>query len=76
MDEENLETNNIDTIMYAKGQKVKMDIDLWHKRFGHIQFPRLQDMQLKQLVFGLSKFNTHKDKVCEACQLGKQHQLP
>ena len=34
-----LKTNNVDTAMFAKGQKVESDIDLWNKRFGHANFP-------------------------------------
>ena len=71
-----LDTNDVGTTMYAKGQKVEFDIELWHKRFGHINFPKLRDMQSQQVVFGLPKFSDHKGKTCEACQLGKQHRLP
>jgi hypothetical protein len=37
-----LNTNNDSTVIYARGQKVELDIDLWHKRFGHINFLQLQ----------------------------------
>ena len=33
-------------------------------------------METKNIIFGLPKFNGEKGQVCEACQLGKQHQLP
>ena len=36
----------------------------------------LQELQAKQVVFGLPKFSGRKAQVCEACQLGKQHRLP
>ena len=71
-----LDTNSVKTAMYAKGQRVDIEIDLWHKRFSHNNLPRLQDMQAKQVVFGLPKFSGRKDRVCEACQLGKQHRIP
>ena len=32
-----LETNEVGNAMFAKGQKVELDIDLWHKRFVEIQ---------------------------------------
>ena len=41
------------TAMFTKGQKA----DLWHKRIGHVNYQRLQDLQLKQVVFGLPKFS-------------------
>jgi hypothetical protein len=44
-----------DTALFAKGQKPKSDIDLWHKRIGHVNFRRLQDLQTKHVVFGLPK---------------------
>ena len=57
--------------MFAKGQKAESDIDLWHKRIGHVNYQRLQDLQSKQVVFGLPKFSGRKAQICEACQLGK-----
>ena len=36
-----LDTNDVGTTMFAKGQKVESDIDLWHKRIGHINYQRL-----------------------------------
>ena len=44
------------TAMFAKGQKAESDIDLWHKRIGHINYQSLKDLQSKQVVFGLPKF--------------------
>ena len=62
-----LDTNDVGLIMYAKGQKVESNIELWHKRFNHINFPKLQDMQSNQVVSGLSKFSGQKGEICEAC---------
>ena len=66
-----LKTNDVDTVMFAKGQKVESDTDLWHKRFNHVNFPWLREMQTKNIVFGLPKFSGWNNQVCEACQLGK-----
>jgi hypothetical protein len=65
-----------DTALFAKGQKAESDIDLWHKRIGHVNYQRLQDLQTKQVVLGLPKFSGRKAQICEACQLVKQHRLP
>jgi hypothetical protein len=65
-----------DTALFAKGQKAESDIDLWHKQIGHVNNQRLQDLQTRQVVLGLPKFSGRKAQICEACQLGKQHQLP
>ena len=35
------------TAMFARGQKAESDIDLWHKRIGHVNYQRLQDLQSK-----------------------------
>ena len=59
------------TTMFVKGQKVESDIDLWHKRIGHVNHQWLQDLQSKQVVFGLPKFSGRKAQICEPCQLGK-----
>ena len=50
-----LETNDVGIAMFAKGQKVESSIDLWHKWFGHINFPRLREMQTNNIVFSLPK---------------------
>jgi hypothetical protein len=61
-----------DTALFAKGQKAESDIDLWHKRIGHINNRRLQDLQTRQVVLDLPKFSGRKAQICEACQLRKQ----
>jgi hypothetical protein len=65
-----------DTALFAKGQKAESDIDLYHKRISHVNYRRLQDLHTRQVVLGLPKFSGRKAQICEACQLGKQHQLP
>ena len=42
-----LDMNDVDTAMFAKGQKVESDIDLWHKRIGHVNYQRFQDLHSK-----------------------------
>ena len=66
-----LDTNDVGTALFAKGQKVESDIDLWHKRIGQINYQRLQDLQSKQVAFGLPKLSDPKAQICEAFQLGK-----
>ena len=66
-----LDSTDDGTAMFAKGQKAKMDINLWHKRIGHVNYQWLQDMQSKQVVFGLPKFSGRNAQICEACQHGK-----
>ena len=66
----------VKTALFAKGQKIESDIELWHKWFIHVNFPRLLEMQMKNIVFSLPRFSGQNGHVCEACQLGKQHRLP
>ena len=60
-----LNTNNVCTALFAKGQKIELDIDLWHKRIGHVNYQRLEDLQLKQVVFDLPKFSDRKAQICK-----------
>ena len=39
-----LDTNQVETALFAKGQMVELDIDLWHKWFGHVNLTRLHEM--------------------------------
>ena len=57
-----LETNEIGTSMFAKGQKVESDINLRHKWSGHVNFSRLREKQTKNIVFGLPKFSGRNDQ--------------
>jgi len=48
------------------------DTWLWHKRLCHIHMHHLNQLNRKQLVEGLPKLKFEKDRICEACQRGKQ----
>ncbi|KAK2970053.1 hypothetical protein RJ640_008914 [Escallonia rubra] len=50
----------------------KNDIWLWHRRLGHVHMDLIKKLLSKELVIGLSKLKFVKDKVCDACQYGKQ----
>ena len=45
---------------------------LWHKRIAHIHMDHLNKLISKELVIGLPKIRFEKDKLCDACQKGKQ----
>jgi len=45
---------------------------LWHKRLAHIHMHHLNRIASKDLVIGLPKFKFERNKLCEACQKGKQ----
>ena len=59
--------------MFVHGASVIADVDIWHKRIGHVNLQKLKLMQSKEIVIELPKFKVDSmHKVCEACQLGKQ----
>ena len=45
---------------------------LWYKRIAHINMDHLNRLILNDLVVGLPKLKFEKDKLCDACQKGKQ----
>ena len=45
---------------------------LWHRRIAHIHMDHLNKLVRKDLVVGLPKLHFEKDKLCDACQKGKQ----
>ena len=48
--------------------------DSWlrHRRLGHASMKTLNKLVKNDLVIGLHKFKFDKDKICDACQFGKQ----
>jgi len=45
---------------------------LWHKCIAHIHMHHLNIIASKDLVIGLPKLKFESDRICEACQKGKQ----
>jgi len=45
---------------------------LWHRRLAHIHMHHLNRIASKDLVIGLPKLRFERNKLCEACQMGKQ----
>ena len=67
-----LDSHEMKSAMFAKGTKADSDIELWHKRIGHINLQKLKAMQLKGVVIGLPTFKERDiEGVCAACQFGK-----
>ncbi|KAH9650254.1 hypothetical protein KPL70_026300 [Citrus sinensis] len=48
------------------------DCWLWHRRLGHASMDLISKISKDDLVKGLPKIGFQKDKICEACQFGKQ----
>ena len=62
-----LGSHEMKSSMFAKDHKGDADIELWHKRIGHINLQKLKGMQSKGVVIGLSTFTKEIVEVCEAC---------
>ena len=45
---------------------------LWHRRLGHASMDLIQKLSSNELVRGLPKSKFNKDRICDACQFGKQ----
>ena len=46
----------VQVAMFAHGRGVIADIEIWHKRIGHLKLQRLKSMQTQSVVAGLPKF--------------------
>jgi hypothetical protein len=63
----------VEAAMFAQGTGVVANMDIWHKRIGHVNEQRLTSMHNLEIVTGLPKFKMDgMHKICEACQFGKQ----
>ena len=68
-----LASTEIKSAMFAKGLKVESDLNVWHKRIGHINLQKLQNMQSKGVILKLPNFTAKEiTGICEACPFGKQ----
>lgn len=45
---------------------------LWHRCLGHMHFDLINKITSKNLVDGLPNIKLFEDKLCDACQMGKQ----
>ncbi|WVZ70160.1 LOW QUALITY PROTEIN: hypothetical protein U9M48_018848 [Paspalum notatum var. saurae] len=45
---------------------------LWHRRLAHVGMRNLATLQKDEHILGLTNVSFEKDKVCSACQAGKQ----
>ena len=72
-----LDSHEMKSAMFAKSTKADSDIELWHKRIGHINLNKLKEMQSKAVIIRLPTFKEKEiESVCETCQFAKQHRHP
>lgn len=59
--------------MFVQNTGVVANIEIWHKRIGHVNVQRLKSIQNQNIVTRIPKFKVDgMHGVCEACQFGKQ----
>jgi hypothetical protein len=58
----------IDTCLIAK---TNMDW-LWHRRLAHVGMKNLHKLLKGEHILGLTNVHFEKDRICRACQVGKQ----
>ena len=59
---------NSETCLVAKSSKGW----LWHRRLAHVGMRNLANLQRGEHVLGLTNVSFEKDRICSACQAGKQ----
>ena len=52
------------------------DLELWHRRYGHLGITNLKKLVNSNMVEGFKGTLTGKLDVCEPCAYGKQHRAP
>ena len=61
-----------DSMCFYSKENAKLNW-LWHKRLSHLNFKNINKLSKNELVSGLPKMSFSKDKLCSACEKGKQH---
>ena len=63
--------------LFTRKNAVIFDMDIWHKRIGHVNVQRLKAMESKRIMTVLPRFaSLEMQKICDACQFGKQARHP
>jgi transposase InsO family protein len=67
-------TNKVtpETCLVAKSDKGW----LWHRQLAHVGMRNLAKLQKDSHIIGLTNVVFEKDRICGACQAGKQHGVP
>ena len=63
--------SNLSQCLMANENKNEEVSSLWHRRLGHASMDLMSKLIKKNLVKGLPKVNHERNKLCDACQLGK-----
>jgi hypothetical protein len=66
------ERAQLDTCLLAKSSMSW----LWHRRLAHVGMRNLDKLLKREHILGLTNVSFEKDRVCSACQAGKQVGVP
>jgi hypothetical protein len=66
------ERAQLDTCLLAKSSMGW----LWHRRLAHVGMRNLDELLKGEHILGLTNVSFEKDRVCSACQAGKQVGVP
>ena len=67
-----IDLNEIGNVEHKRLLSISHDSWIWHRRLGHANFDLIDELGKRELVNGLPKLKFNKDKICDACQMGKQ----
>ena len=54
----------------------KASLEVWHCRFGHINYKYVNELSQKKMVVGMNCSKEDTNQQCEACAKAKMHRVP
>ena len=61
---------------FANVASSKASLDVWHCRFGHINYKYVNELSQKKMVVGMNCSKEDTNQQCEACAKAKMHRVP
>ena len=76
-----LEPAKHDNLFLTRGKtetlfSVSNMVQIWHNRFGHVNFKSLSEMSSKSMVLGIELGESSNTVQCRTCMLSKIHFVP
>ena len=61
---------------FANVASSKASLEVWHCRFGHINYEYVNELSQKKMVVGMNCSKEDTSQQCEACAKAKMHKMP
>ena len=61
---------------FANVASSKASLEVWHCRFGHINYEYVNELSQKKMVVGMNCSKEDTSQQCEACAKAKMHRVP